>query len=79
MMFNSSNQWVLIGVTSNGIGCAEANYSGMYTRVAAFQDWINQTITAAYSTTSSRQVSMYQLSFLVILLSFFSTLLQKYV
>ena len=41
MMFTSSNQWVLIGLTSNGIGCAEALYSGVYTRVAAFQDWIN--------------------------------------
>ncbi len=41
MMFASSNQWVLIGLTSNGIGCARAADSGVYTRVAAFQDWIN--------------------------------------
>jgi secreted trypsin-like serine protease len=40
-MFSTSQQWVLIGLTSSGIGCAEANYSGMYTRVAAFQDWIS--------------------------------------
>ncbi len=40
-MFASSNQWVLVGLTSNGIGCARAADSGVYTRVAAFQDWIN--------------------------------------
>ncbi|CAF4002344.1 unnamed protein product [Rotaria sp. Silwood2] len=40
MMFNASNQWVLVGLTSSGIGCARAEYSGMYTRVAAYQDWI---------------------------------------
>ncbi|CAF3764259.1 unnamed protein product [Rotaria sordida] len=27
MMFSSNNQWVLVGVTSNGIGCARAAYS----------------------------------------------------
>ncbi len=26
MAFTSTNQWVLVGVTSNGIGCAEAKY-----------------------------------------------------
>ncbi|CAF4831467.1 unnamed protein product [Rotaria sp. Silwood2] len=36
MMFNESNQWVLVGLTSSGIGCARAAYSGMYTRVAAY-------------------------------------------
>jgi secreted trypsin-like serine protease len=41
MMFTTSQQWVLVGLTSSGIGCAEASYSGMYTRVAAFQSWIS--------------------------------------
>ena len=41
MMFvTSTRQWVLVGLTSTGIGCARAEYSGVYTRVAAFQDWI---------------------------------------
>jgi secreted trypsin-like serine protease len=39
-MFTSDNQWVLAGLTSFGYGCAEPNYSGVYTRVAAYQDWI---------------------------------------
>jgi secreted trypsin-like serine protease len=40
MMFTSSNQWLLVGLTSNGVGCAQAAYAGVYTRVAAFQSWI---------------------------------------
>ncbi|CAF3350284.1 unnamed protein product [Rotaria socialis] len=41
MAFTTSNQWVLVGATSNGIGCAEANSAGIYTRIAAYQSWIN--------------------------------------
>ena len=40
MMFDSNNRWVLVGLTSSGIGCARATSFGIYTRVAAFQDWI---------------------------------------
>jgi secreted trypsin-like serine protease len=40
---------VLVGVTSNGIGCAEAAYSGLYTRVAAYQSWISTNINGAVS------------------------------
>ncbi|CAF2518121.1 unnamed protein product [Rotaria sp. Silwood2] len=40
MMFTTSNQWVLVGLTSSGIGCARSSYSGLYTRVAVYKDWI---------------------------------------
>ena len=40
MMFGSSRQWMLVGLISSGIGCARAEYSGIYTRVAAFEEWI---------------------------------------
>jgi len=40
-MFTSSKQWVLAGVTSFGHGCAEPGYSGVYTRIIAYVDWIN--------------------------------------
>ena len=48
MMFTTSNQWVLVGLTSYGDGCARANAMGVYTRVAAYQDWIRQTTSGAY-------------------------------
>ena len=53
MAFTASNQWVLIGVTSSGVGCARAEYAGTYTRIANYRSWINSTTTANYSTPSS--------------------------
>ena len=35
-----NNRWVLAGLTSFGIGCAEARYSGIYTRVSYFVPYI---------------------------------------
>jgi len=36
------NRWVLGGVISWGIGCAEPNQPGVYTRISEFRNWINQ-------------------------------------
>ena len=44
MMYTTSNQWVIVGVTSYGIGCAGASYAGVYTRIAYYQDWISLTM-----------------------------------
>ncbi|CAF2730570.1 unnamed protein product [Rotaria sp. Silwood2] len=41
MAFTSSKQWVLVGATSSGIGCARPYYAGSYTRIAAYQTWIS--------------------------------------
>ena len=75
MMFNSNSQWVLIGLTSSGIGCARATNAGLYTRVAAFQSWISATMSATYG----HQVSTYQLSLITLSLSLLSIVLQTYI
>jgi secreted trypsin-like serine protease len=63
MMFSSNNQWILIGLTSYGYGCAQPAYAGVYTRVAAYQDWINATMNTGYIQTPS----IYHMSFIIFL------------
>ncbi len=72
MMYTSSDQWVLVGLTSFGQGCAEAAHSGVYTRVAAFQSWIKSNTNGSYSSVSfshanAMQTSMYYVLFFVTL------------
>ncbi|UJR30399.1 hypothetical protein I4U23_017934 [Adineta vaga] len=48
LYFAPTNQWILAGITSSGRGCALANYSGIYTRVAAYKDWIESFTNKSY-------------------------------
>lgn len=41
----SNGQYVLIGITSFGRGCARANTPGVYTRVSNYVDWIQEKMT----------------------------------
>ncbi|XP_066298015.1 transmembrane protease serine 3-like [Branchiostoma lanceolatum] len=38
----ADGRWYLVGITSWGRGCGEANYPGVYTKVSMYMDWIRQ-------------------------------------
>ena len=50
MIFTLSNQWVLVGLTSNGVKCGGKDYMGVYTRVAAFEDWLRSNTNGSFTT-----------------------------
>lgn len=46
LVCHAQNAFILQGVTSWGLGCANAMRPGVYARVAKFVDWIDSTIKA---------------------------------
>ena len=43
MIQREDNTWVLAGIVSNGIRCAEPNLPGIYTKITPYINWIQQT------------------------------------
>jgi secreted trypsin-like serine protease len=40
-MLFSNGQWILVGITSYGTGCALADHPGVYTRISYYSKWIS--------------------------------------
>ena len=64
-MFTSENRWEQVGITSSGYGCARPNLPGIYTRVAAYQSWINETMNSAQTLKSFLYICMIPLLMII--------------
>ena len=42
LMLYANNRWYIVGIVSFGDGCSRANSGGVYTRVSAYEQWIQQ-------------------------------------
>lgn len=66
LVCEKNGQWYQVGIVSFGIGCGRRNVPGVYTRVSAYENWIEETIlkekkrtAAANSRRQGRQSSQF--------------------
>jgi secreted trypsin-like serine protease len=81
MRFESAQKrWLLAGVTSFGLGCADPRYAGVYTRASAYRDWLHSIITDGFiesvvtrdSSAAENYYNIYIVLLSVVQLCFFS-------
>merc|ERR1712136_524862 len=58
LVCTAGNSFVLQGVTSHGIGCAEPNKPGVYTRMSEFVSWTEQQMSAPSTDTALFNIPM---------------------
>uniref|UniRef100_A0A4W6DEI1 Peptidase S1 domain-containing protein n=1 Tax=Lates calcarifer TaxID=8187 RepID=A0A4W6DEI1_LATCA len=45
LVIKQNGSWIQAGIVSFGLGCAQANFPAVFTRVSQYQSWINSHIT----------------------------------
>lgn len=56
-MCEKHGQWYQVGIVSFGIGCGRRNIPGVYTSVAKYEEWIEETVLAEKRQRNARRRS----------------------
>ena len=57
LMAFQNNRWVVAGITSNGVGCALADYSSIYTRVSSYVGYIRSILDNPNTATTAATIA----------------------